>query len=105
MRDLDRTARNWFAVSGVFVFVSQMLRYMALSVAPVTIVVPIQRLSVVFRVIFSWIINRDHEVVTGKVLTGIGISLVGGLALTMSTDIVLALLPAELAETLSLEWP
>ena len=105
MRDLDRTARNWFAVSGVFVFVSQMLRYMALSVAPVTIVVPIQRLSVVFRVIFSWIINRDHEVVTGKVLAGIGISLVGGLALTMSTDIVLALLPAGWSETLSLEWP
>jgi len=105
MRDLDRKARNWFAVSGVFVCVSQMLRYMALAVAPVTIVVPIQRLSVVFRVIFSWLINRDHEVLTGKVLAGIGISLVGGLALTISTDIVLALLPAEWAETLSLEWP
>ncbi len=105
MRDLDRTARNWFAVSGVFVFVSQMLRYMALSVAPVTIVVPIQRLSVVFRVIFSWIINPDHEVITGKVLAGIGISLVGGLALTMSADVVLSLLPTEWTETLSLEWP
>ena len=95
MRDLDRTARNWFAVSGVFVFVSQMLRYMALAVAPVTIVVPIQRLSVMFRVIFSWFINRDHEVITVQVLLGIAISLVGGLALTLSTDIVLSMLPSE----------
>lgn len=105
MRDLDRTARNWFAVSGVFVFVSQMFRYMALSVAPVTVVVPIQRLSVVFRVIFGWIINRDHEVITAKVLAGIAISLVGVFALTLSTDIVLSLVSTEWAEILTLEWP
>ena len=105
MRNLDRTARNWFALSGVFVFVSQMLRYMALAVAPVTVVVPIQRLSIVFRVIFSWLINRDHEVLSGKVLTGIAISLVGGLALTLSTDIVVSLLPTAWAEILTLEWP
>ena len=105
MRDLDRTARNWFALSGVFVFVSQMLRYMALAVAPVTVVVPIQRLSVVFRVIFSWIINRDHEILTGTVLTGIAISLVGGLALTLSTNIVFSMLPTEWAGFLTLEWP
>ena len=76
MRDLDRTARNWFVLSGMFVCVSQMLRYMALAIAPVTVVVPIQRLSLVFRVIFSWIINRDHEILTAKVLAGIAISLV-----------------------------
>ena len=105
MRGLDKTARNWFAVSGFFVFVSQMLRYMALAVAPVTIVAPIQRLSVVFRVIFSWLINREHEVLTAKVFAGIAISLIGAFALTLSTEIVLALLPAEWAEILTLEWP
>ena len=82
-----------------------MLRYMALAVAPVTIVVPIQRLSVVFRVIFSWLINRDHEVLTAKVLAGIAISLVGAFALTLSTDIALSLLPMEWADILTLEWP
>ena len=105
MRDLDRTARNWFVVSGVFVFVSQMLRYMALAIAPVTVVVPIQRLSIVFRIIFSWILNRDHEVLTAKVLIGIAISLVGALALTLSTDIVLSLVPTQWAEIVTLEWP
>jgi len=105
MRTLDRTARNWFALSGAFVFVSQMLRYMALAVAPVTIVVPIQRLSVVFRVIFSWMLNRDHEVITARVLASIAISVLGAFALTLSTDIVLSLFPAEWADVLSVEWP
>jgi uncharacterized membrane protein len=105
MKTLDRTARNWFALSGAFVFVSQMLRYMALAVAPVTIVVPIQRLSVVFRVIFSWMLNRDHEVITARVLASIAISVLGAFALTLSTDIVLSLFPAEWADVLSVEWP
>lgn len=105
MRSLDRTARNWFAASGFFVFLSQMFRYMALAVAPVTVVVPIQRLSVVFRVIFSWLINRDHEVITGKVLLGIAISLLGALALTLSTDVVSNMLPGGWARFLAAEWP
>lgn len=105
MRSLDRTARNWFAMSGVFVFISQMLRYMALAIAPVTVVVPIQRLSAVFRVIFSWIFNRNHEVFTARVLISIAISVLGAVALTLSTDIVLSLLPRELAEFLTFEWP
>ena len=105
MRDLDKTARNWFAISGFFVFVSQMLRYMALAIAPVTVVVPIQRLSAVFRVIFSWMINREHEVLTPKVLVGIAISLLGAFALTLSTDIAISLVPMEWAEVLTLEWP
>ena len=105
MRHLDRTARKWFLVSGVFVFLSQMFRYMALAVAPVSVVVPIQRLSVVFRVIFSWIFNRDHEVFNFSVLLGIAMSLVGAIALTLSTDIVISLLPAEWSSFLTIEWP
>jgi uncharacterized membrane protein len=105
MRDLDRVALKWFALSGIFVFLSQMFRYMALAVAPVSVVVPIQRLSVVFRTIFSWFMNRDHEVFTGMVLLGIALSLVGATALTLSTDIVLSIMPAQWADFLSLEWP
>lgn len=105
MRDLDRIALKWFALSGIFVFLSQMFRYMALAVAPVSVVVPIQRLSVIFRTIFSWFMNRDHEVFTGTVLLGIALSLLGAIALTLSTDIVLSVVPADWAEFLSTEWP
>jgi drug/metabolite transporter (DMT)-like permease len=105
LRVLDRTAGKWFLASGVFVFLSQMFRYMALAVAPVSVVVPIQRLSVVFRVIFSWMINRDHEVFGVTVLTGIAMSLVGAIALTLSADLVVSLLPPGWASFLTAEWP
>lgn len=105
LRQLDRTAGRWFVLSGVLVFLSQMCRFMALAVAPVSIVVPIQRLSVVFRVIFGWILNREHEVFTARVLLGILMSLIGAVALTLSSDIVASLLPAEWAVRLTIKWP
>ena len=107
LRAPDRTATRWFIASGLFVFLSQMCRYMALAVAPVSVVVPIQRLSIVFRVLFSWMLNRDHEVFGFWVLFGIGLSLVGVLALTVSTEFVLALvpLPDRLADFFRGQWP
>jgi len=105
MRSLDRTAGKWFVVSAVFVFFSQMFRYMSHALAPVSIVVPIQRLSVVFRVIFSWMLNRDHEIFDVQTLFGIGISVLGAIALTLSTDLVVSLLPPDWEELLRLEWP
>ncbi len=105
LRQLDRTAGKWFLVSGVFVFVSHMLRYMALAVAPVTVVVPIQRLSVIFRVIFSWLINRRHEVLSTRVLTGIALSLGGVLALTVSPELAASALPDGWAWLAELRWP
>lgn len=105
MRQIDHPAGKWFLVSGVLVFVSQMFRYMALSVAPVSIVVPIQRLSVIFRVVFSWLLNRDHEVFGFAVLLGIALSLVGAIGLTLSADMVASILPLEWASFLTLKWP
>lgn len=103
----ERTNANWFAASGLFVFLAQVFRYMALAVAPVSVVVPVQRLSVVFRVVFSWMLNRDHEVISVPVFVGIGISLLGALALTVSTEIVLNLvpLPAGVADIALWRWP
>lgn len=93
VKGLDRTNAKWFAASGLFVFLAQAFRYMALAVAPISVVVPVQRLSVVFRVLFSWMLNRDHEVITFWVLVGIGLSFLGALALTISTEFVLGLVP------------
>lgn len=53
MAGMGRGAIGWFLVSTVAVALSQMLRYMALAVAPVSVVVPIQRLSVLFRLILA----------------------------------------------------
>jgi uncharacterized membrane protein len=102
---LDRTAGKWFLISAVFVFLSQLFRYMALAVAPVTVVVPIQRLSPVFRVIFSWILNRDHEFFGFWVILGIGLSIVGAVMLAISTDLVASLLPLSWQPFLNSHWP
>ncbi len=105
MRDLDREAGKWFLLSGVLVFFSQLFRYMSLAVAPIIVAVSIQRLSPVFRLIFSWILNRDHEFFDFQVMFGIGLSLVGALLLTLSIDFVAVLLPTSWQPFLRMEWP
>jgi uncharacterized membrane protein len=88
-----RESAKWFTFSGVFVCLSQIFRYMALSVAPVTVVTPILRLSLIFRFVFSWLINREHEIFGGRAIAGTIVSLVGAVALSISTDMVLSLVP------------
>lgn len=106
-RSMDRNTANWFVLSGLAVCISQMFRYMALGIAPVSVVAPIQRLSLVFRIYFGWIINPKHEVFGGRVVFGTIVSLVGAVALTASTDSVVhfVALPAPLAALLAWHWP
>lgn len=82
---LDRNTRGWFLLSALFVALSQFFRYVALAVAPVSVVVPIQRLSVVFRLIFNAILNREHEVFDHWVIGSILLSVVGAIALAGDT--------------------
>lgn len=105
MTALDPTAARWFLLSGVFVFISQMFRYMSLAVAPVSVVVPIQRLSAVFRIFFAWLLNRDHEIINRRVLIGFAVSFSGAMALSLSTEFVVAFLPPEWQHWLTISWP
>jgi uncharacterized membrane protein len=106
-RKLDATSSKWFVLSGLTVGLSQMCRYMALAIAPVSVVTPIQRLSLVFRVYFGWIINPQHEVFGGRVVGGTVLSLLGALALSVSTDSFLHAvpLPAPVISALAWQWP
>jgi uncharacterized membrane protein len=92
MGTLDRGARGWFLLSALFVALSQFFRYLALAVAPVAVVVPIQRLSVVFRLIFNAILNREHEVFDLWVVGSILLSVIGAVALAADTEALLAFL-------------
>ena len=107
MRALDRGAAKWFAISGVCVCFAQMLRYMALALAPVSVVTPIQRLSLVFRLYFSRIINPQHELFGGRIMAATVVSLLGALALSVSAEVVQAALPLpDWAKTmLNWRWP
>ncbi len=84
---------RWFAASGMFTGISQMLRYMALALAPVTVVSSIMVSTMVFRYLFSGLINRDYEIFGVWVIVGIAITALGSLALTLDIGWVLSLLP------------
>lgn len=77
VRSMDRAGVPWYLLSGVLVFFAQMLRFLALGLAPVTVVSPIQRLSLVARVIAGYFINRRHELLNAGVLAGVAVSLLG----------------------------
>ena len=68
---------KWFILTGFFGFLSHLFRYMALGVAPITVVEPIQRTTIIFRVIFGWVLNRQHEIINLTILFGVLLSTVG----------------------------
>ena len=89
LRGIAPEARWWFLMSAIFVALSQLFRYVALAVAPVAVVVPIQRLSVVFRLIFNAILNREHEIFDRWIVVSILLSVIGAAALAADTDLIL----------------
>jgi uncharacterized membrane protein len=107
LRAMDPESAKWFTVSGILVCLSQMFRYMALAVAPVSVVVPIERLALVFRLYFSRLINPRHEMFGGRVIMATVVSLLGALALSVSTEIVQSILPLPdfIAALLDWHWP
>ena len=84
--EISGEAVKWFCWAGFFVGVSQLLRYIALSFAPVSVVSPIQRLSLVFRLFFSYLLNRKYEIFDSRMVLGTIVSLVGAVLLSMSID-------------------
>jgi len=88
VRNVHPENAKWFMLAGLLVGVSQMLRYLALALAPVTVVSPIQRLSLIFRMLFGWVMNREHEVFSWRLVVGTMISLVGAVLLSLSIESV-----------------
>ena len=95
---------KWFVISGVFVCAAQMFRYMALAVAPASVVAPILRLSMIFRFHFARLFNPQHEVFGGKAFAATVVSLAGALALSVSTEAVQSLLPLPQSMVIMLNW-
>jgi len=100
-------SRIWFTIAAVLVCLSQMTGYMALALAPVSVVTPIQRLSLVFRIFANSMLNREHEVIGGRIWVATGVGLLGAMFLSLSTDFVLELLPLPdwLEQAARWQWP
>ena len=99
-------AKN-FAYAGLSVGAAQVFRYGALAVAPVAVVAPILRLSLIFRMIFAWYMNRDHEVFSKGIVLATVLSLVGAAMVSLSSEFVHSLigLPDGLKWIVDLKWP
>jgi len=84
-----------------------MFLYMAMSVAPVTVVAPFNRISILFRLYFSRWLNPKHEVFGGNVIAGTVVSLLGAVALSMSTEVVQSIVPFSdgIIALLNWHWP
>lgn len=104
---VNRTSVKWFLISAVFVGLSHMCRYAALAMVPVTVVAPLQRAGSLFRVIFNWILNRHYEIFDPRLLTGILISVLGGVSLSLTTDFVVSHipLPQAILDIIDWSWP
>lgn len=83
VREVPRSAFPWFLLSGFFVGLSQVFRYGALSLAPVVVVTPIQRLSLVFRALFGLALNREYETWNRRVLFALVVALLGGIVVAL----------------------
>ncbi len=83
VREARRAPAQWFALAGVFVGISQLFRYAALSLAPVTVVSPIQRLSLLFRILFGRVLNREHEAWSARLLLSVALALLGSVAVAL----------------------
>src|SRR5262249_15668479 len=62
-------------------------------VAPITVVIPLLQLSLVFRLFLSAWVNPHHEVFGLKIVFGTVISMVGACAVAVDSDFILAALP------------
>jgi len=106
-RAIDPRNMKWFIWIGVTVCLSQIFLYLAMAIAPVTVVQPLMRFSNIFGVLFAWYLNRDHEVFDKSVLIAIGLSVVGAAALSIDSSLVVQWLglPPPVANALSWRWP
>ena len=106
-RAIDPANMKWFIWIGVTVCLSQIFLYLAMAIAPVTMVQPLMRMSNIFGVLFAWYMNRDHEVFDKSVLMAIGLSVLGAAALSIDSGWVSEAIgaPPWLATLLAWHWP
>src|SRR5262249_23683184 len=71
---------RWFVYSGVFVAMAQGFFFSAVAVAPIMLVSPLLQFSLLFRLLFSKLLNPDHEIFGWLVLAGMATSILGSLA-------------------------
>jgi drug/metabolite transporter (DMT)-like permease len=81
---LDRSARKFFFLAGLGSGFANGFRFSALALAPVSVVIPLMRSSVLFSLMLNFAFNRHLESFEPKVLGGIFISMAGAVLLVIA---------------------
>ena len=84
MSGIDRGTQGWLAIATLSITGGVMFRYMALTVAPVTLVMPLMRAGGFFRLLLAYLFNRRIESFQPRVLVGIALSMLGALTIIVS---------------------
>ncbi len=79
--NLDRGTQVWFLSGGLTIFLGHMFRFLALSLAPVTIVIPLLRSQTIFALALGYVVNRRYENFHPRTLAGVAAAVAGSLAL------------------------
>jgi len=95
---------RWFAYSGVFVAMAQGFFFSAVAVAPIMVVSPLLQFSLLFRLLFSSLLNPDHEIFGRLVVAGVATSILGSLAVAADTDTILRFLALPEWLSAALRW-
>ncbi len=77
-----RKGLAWYAAAGIAVNLAQLFRYVALSIAPVSVVAPLLQISTLFTLILSFSMNRRMEVLDRYTVSGALAVVVGAIILT-----------------------
>jgi uncharacterized membrane protein len=98
---------KWFTYSAVSVSIAQMFVYMAYAVAPISVVTPIMQLHLALRIVFARLLNPQHEIFGGRMLLGTALSILGAVAISLDTELLLSLLPlpASIVAFARWHWP
>ena len=93
---------NWFLAASVLVAISQAFVYASLAVAPLMVVTPILQLSLIFRLLLSEMINKEHEIMNSAVITGAAAAVIGSILVSLDTNYAVSAvgLPSSLARML-----
>ncbi len=78
---MKREAIGFFCLAGLFAGTAQLMKYIALSTAPASVIVPIFSISPVFLLLLSFLFNRKIEVFNPLVITGTIAVVIGSILL------------------------
>ncbi len=81
---LQPSSLRVFFAAGFFVFLAQVLRFVALSLASVAVVTTLLRFGSLFTLALSWLMNRRLEYITPRTVLGILISVAGAVLLVLT---------------------